>query len=63
MKRSDFLKYIRANKCELFREGSKHSVYINTVTGKKVTVPRHKELHNDFCKEMCKQLGIPSLHK
>jgi predicted RNA binding protein YcfA (HicA-like mRNA interferase family) len=63
MKRGDFLKHLKANGCEFFREGSKHTVYMNTVTGKKVTVPRHKELHNDFCKEMCKQLEIPVIHK
>ena len=59
MKRSAFIKYLKENYCILFREGAKHSVYVNSVSGKKVTVPRHKELHNDFCREVCKQLEIP----
>jgi len=59
MKRGKFIKYLRENGCKLYREGSKHSVYINISTNKRVTVPRHNELHNDFCKDMCKQLGIP----
>ena len=59
MKRGKFIKYLNSNGCYLYREGSKHSIFMNTDSGKKVTVPRHTELHNDFCKEMCKQLGIP----
>ena len=59
MKRGKFIKHLHANGCSLYREGSKHSIFMNTDSGKKFTVPRHTELHNDFCKEMCKQLGIP----
>lgn len=58
MKRSVFLKHLNKNGCYLYREGSKHSVFVNVSTNKRVTVPRHNELHNDFCKEICKQLGI-----
>jgi predicted RNA binding protein YcfA (HicA-like mRNA interferase family) len=63
MKRGDFLKHLKANSCERFREGKKHTVFINTRNNKKVTVPRHNELHNDFCREICKQLEIPFLRK
>ena len=63
MKRSEFLKYLCQNGCSLYREGSKHTIFVNNSTNKHVTVPRHNELHNDFCKEMCKQLGIPVIRK
>jgi predicted RNA binding protein YcfA (HicA-like mRNA interferase family) len=63
MKRSEFIKYLHQNDCSLYREGSKHSVFVNNSNSKRVTVPRHTELHNDFCKEMCKQLSIPIIRK
>jgi predicted RNA binding protein YcfA (HicA-like mRNA interferase family) len=63
MKRNEFLKHLNQNNCTLYREGGKHSVYINNANNKRITVPRHNELHNDFCKEMCKQLGINIIGK
>ncbi len=45
----------------MYGEGAKHSKYQNTATGKKTSVPRHPEIHNDFAKDICKQLGIPKI--
>ena len=39
------------------------SIYQNKLSGKKSTVPRHPELFDDFCKDICKQLGIPKIKK
>lgn len=61
MKRNAFLKYLKANDCILVREGSNHSLYINTKNGRKSTVGRHPELSNLMCKVICKQLGIPTV--
>lgn len=63
MKRSEFVKYLNENDCQLYREGSKHTVFINISTNKRVTLPRHNEIHNNFCKDICKQLGIPIIRK
>ena len=59
MKRSDLLKHLKANHCELLREGNNHSIYKNKITGKQSVVGRHQELDNLLCKKICKQLEIP----
>lgn len=58
MKRREFVKHLESNNCELYDEGAKHSKFRNKATGKKTTVPRRTEIDNDFCKDVCKQLGI-----
>ncbi len=63
MKRIVFINHLLAHNCFLHREGTKHSIYKNKLSGKKSTVPRHPELFDDFCKDICKQLGIPKIKK
>lgn len=58
MKRSQFVKHLKACDCELYGEGAKHSKVKNMKTGKKSTVPRHIEIDNDLARDICKQLGI-----
>ncbi|MBC8146607.1 MAG: type II toxin-antitoxin system HicA family toxin [Bacteroidetes bacterium] len=60
MKIFDFKKHLRVHRCELFREGGNHSIYINKVNNKISSVPRHKEIKNNLCKKICKDLEIPS---
>jgi mRNA interferase HicA len=45
--------------CVLLREGSKHSVWLNPATGRRTTVPRHRELPLGTGRAICGQLGIP----
>ncbi len=59
MKRNLLIQYFNSQGCVLFREGGNHSVFVNTETGKKVSVPRHPEINDYLIKEICKQLGIP----
>ena len=59
MKRLDFERYLIQNSCKLLREGGNHSVWINTISDIQSAVPRHKEIDNRLCKNICKQLGIP----
>ena len=47
MKRRQLLRHILEHGCFLVREGSRHSVYCNSSTGKISTVPRHAEV-NDY---------------
>lgn len=58
MKRRQLVKHLEAEGCELYGEGGRHSKFKNNTTGKKTTVPRHNEIDNDLCKDICKQLGI-----
>ena len=61
MKRTAFIKHLKANGCVLIREGGNHSLFINPYNDKKSTVGHHPELSNLMCKIICKQLEIPSI--
>jgi len=58
MTRLDFEKHLIQNYCKLLREGGNHSIWINTQSDIHSAVPRHKEIDNRLCKNICKQLGI-----
>ena len=60
MKIVDFIRHLRVHRCELFREGGNHSIYINKTNNKISSVPRHKEIKNNLCIKICKDLEIPS---
>lgn len=61
MKRKDFLRHLRAHECVLFREGGKHSIYVNPAQRKTSSVPRHSEIHPFLAKKICRDLGIPEI--
>ena len=58
MKRRDLIRHIERCGCELLREGSKHSVYVNRQEKKVTTVPRHREIDENLAKRIFKDLGI-----
>ncbi len=58
MKRKDLVRHLEKNGCELLREGSKHTVYVNRMEKKVSTVPRHREIDENLSKRICKDLGI-----
>ena len=45
----------------LDREGSKHSIFVNTQTGDWTSVPRHPDIREKTVMKICKELGIPIL--
>ena len=59
MKRKEFERHLKSNGCVLLREGSSHSIWINTLNNNQTSVPRHSEIVNVTCKVICKQLSIP----
>ena len=61
MKRTKLIKHLREMDCILFREGKKHSLYINTVFKKISTVPRHREINDYLAIKICKDLGIKKI--
>jgi len=61
MKRNKFIKYLNANNCFLSREGKRHSIFTNSVTGNYSTVPRHPDINDYTAEDICKQLGIPKI--
>ncbi len=58
MKRDDLLRHLRQYGCVLLREGGKHSVYVNRVTQKVTTVPRHREIDDFLAKKICRDLDV-----
>jgi mRNA interferase HicA len=58
VKRRAFLKHLRAQGCELIREGAKHSWWGQEENEARSAVPRHSEISNELIKKICKDLGI-----
>lgn len=59
MKRLDLIRFLQEHGCRLLREGGRHSVYVNQVSGKVSTVPRHREINEFLAKKICKDLEVP----
>ena len=59
MKRNLLIQYLANHDCILYREGGRHSVFINSKNLKKVAIPRHPDINDYLVKEICKTLGIP----
>ncbi len=61
MKRIKFLKYLKANKCYLLREGGSHSWFQNQLNNQRSAVPRHPDINDNLTKKICKDLGIQKI--
>ncbi|HEX7046257.1 MAG TPA: type II toxin-antitoxin system HicA family toxin [Gammaproteobacteria bacterium] len=59
MKRLDLVRHLEAHGCRLLREGSRHSVYVNPVTRKISTLPRHREINEFLARKICRDLEVP----
>jgi mRNA interferase HicA len=58
MKRERLLRHLRNAGCELLREGSWHSIYINILENLTAPVPRHREISAILVLKICKELGV-----
>ncbi|OGY64106.1 MAG: addiction module toxin, HicA family [Candidatus Harrisonbacteria bacterium RIFCSPLOWO2_02_FULL_41_11] len=58
MKRVNFLKHLKKEKCLLLREGARHSVFFNPKIRQTSTVPRHNEINNFLARKICRDLGV-----
>lgn len=58
MKRTEFVRDLRAAGCELPRHGARHDVDVNPTTGQKQPVPRHTEIDDNLAKHIKKSLGL-----
>ncbi|MDP3007988.1 MAG: type II toxin-antitoxin system HicA family toxin [Methylococcales bacterium] len=61
MKRSELIRYLNAQGCELLREGGRHSWWHNALQNKRSAVPRHNEISDILANKICKDLGIKSV--
>ncbi len=60
MKRRDLLSHLIREGCVLHREGSKHSVFLNSENGHMATVPRHRAIETLLARKICRQMDIPT---
>lgn len=59
MKTQELIKLLKKNKCKILRNGSRHDVWISSITGKQFTVPRHKaEIPKGTLENILKDAGI-----
>ena len=61
MKRKRLIKHLRKNGCELLREGARHSIFVNRISQKASTIPRHLEINDFLAKKICRDLEIPQI--
>lgn len=59
MKRTDLLRHLLAQGCELVREGGNHSIYVNRPARKVSTIPRHREIDEYLARKICRDLEVP----
>ena len=59
MKRRDLIRHLEQNGCEFFREGGKHTVYVNRAAGKATAIPRHREINEFLAQKICRDLEVP----
>jgi mRNA interferase HicA len=58
VKRYELIGHLQRHGCRLEREGGRHSIYANPVTGAKAPVPRHSEIDTRLAMKICRDLGI-----
>jgi len=58
MKRGKLIKHLSANGCYLLREGGRHSIYYNPISGKTSAIPRHPEIKQFIAEKICKDLDV-----
>ena len=60
MNRNDLLRHLRNHRCELVREGGRHSVFQNTDRPERLAaVPRHSPIKWNTVVKICRELDIP----
>ena len=58
MRRTKLIRHLSNHHCELVREGRRHSIWKNAVSGRLTTVPRHNEIKEFMARKICKDLEI-----
>jgi len=56
MNRNEFLKILKERGLVFHKNGSQHDIYIHIASGKKIAIPRHREMQNKFLKLILKEI-------
>jgi mRNA interferase HicA len=59
MKHRDLIRHLETYGCELLREGSNHTIYINRVAQTSSAIPRHREINDFLARKICRDLQVP----
>jgi mRNA interferase HicA len=59
MKRKALIRHLEDQGCESFREGKKHTVYVNRNAQASSVIPRHGEIHDFLANKICRDLQAP----
>ncbi|MDP1689091.1 MAG: type II toxin-antitoxin system HicA family toxin [bacterium] len=63
MKRQNLIRHLVNEGCVFLREGAKHSVFINPLTNRASTIPRHNEINKFLARKICRDLGVQEIKK
>jgi mRNA interferase HicA len=58
MKRTKLIRHLSKSGCYLLREGKRHSIYYNPISGRTSAIPRHPEIKQFIAEKICKDLGV-----
>jgi predicted RNA binding protein YcfA (HicA-like mRNA interferase family) len=58
VRRVALVRHLKANGCELLREGRRHSVFVHRERGTVTTVPRHREINDLLARKICRDLDV-----
>ena len=58
MKRIAIIRHLKRHGCELLREGSNHSVFVNRAARKSSSIPRHREINDFLARKICRDLEV-----
>jgi len=61
MKREKLIKYLKKHNCETYREGKRHTIFINRNNNQLTAVPRHTDVNDKLILSICKDLDIPKV--
>lgn len=59
MKRRELIRHLEEHGCQLYREGSSHTIYVRPETSHKEAVPRHSEIKKHLARSICRNLNVP----
>ena len=59
MKRIDLIRHLEQNGCDILREGSNHTMYVNRKARRSSAVPRHREVNDFLDRKICDDLLVP----
>jgi mRNA interferase HicA len=60
VKRRELVRWLTAHRCQLLREGARHSWWTNLQSNRRSAVPRHSEIDDHLAKKICRDLGVPA---